>query len=132
MRWKAFLFFLFYLSKAMALSCPTGYIVVEEPNVIIADTCPVGVTFVGSANACDAEKSSVCWLIEQVRALCNTGISNIKTSSGLNVPLYSERGTTPSLCVNYNNTTCYADLESGNVSGAINVKYNGVVYHTVD
>ena len=57
-------------------------------------------------------------------------MSQIKTSSGLVVPLYAEKSTSSSLCVQYNGTICYADLEFGNSSGAINVNYNGVIYHT--
>lgn len=130
---ELFVAFLLFSTIAFAESCPNGFVTYEYENLVpaISGTCPTGYVAHDVVDVCGDDTTSVCWLIEQIRALCNAGVSNIKTSNGVNVPLYSERGTTPSLCINYNNTTCYADLESGSVGGAINVKYNGATYHTV-
>ncbi len=56
---------------------------------------------------------------------------NIKTKSGLNIPLYATKNTTPSIVIRHNDTMCYADLLRDASAGAINIKYNGQIYHTV-
>ena len=58
-------------------------------------------------------------------------ITKLNTSGGLSFPLYADKSTSPSIHIKYNNMVCYVDLESGSATGAINVKYNGVVYHAV-
>ena len=63
---------------------------------------------------------------------CELGISNFKTSTGLSFSLYAEKYTEPSLVVGYNDGKCYGKLETGKATGAINVNYNGMVYHLVD
>ena len=98
--------------SAVSGACPTGYVAHDVDAV-----CGAG--------------DDVCWLIEQLRELCGSGITQLTTSGGLSFPLYSTRGTTPSLCIGYNDTTCYVDLEAGVATGAINVNYNGVTYHTI-
>lgn len=129
---KIFAFILLFVLPANAdgLSCPSGYITVEEQYVTVADTCPDGTIMTGSADVC-SDGTAVCWLVEQLRELCGGGISNLKTSGGLSFPLYAARVTTPSLCVLYNETTCYVDLETGFATDAININYNGVTYHTI-
>lgn len=62
--------------------------------------------------------------------LCDAGITRIKTSTGLSVPLFADKHTAPALHIGYNGRTCYADLHSGHMSNAINVNYSGVIYHT--
>ena len=118
------------LRGACAASCPAGYLSIDNPFVTIADTCSGDAVSVGVVEPCTGT-SSVCWIMEQLRELCGAGVTQLKTSGGLNFPLYSTRATTPSLCVGYNNTTCYVDLESGSATGAININYNGVTYHTI-
>ncbi len=119
---------------AFAQSCPTGMTAVEYDNYVAADAgvCPAGYVAHDVADVCSDTSTSVCWLLKQMRALCGAGVTQIKASSGVVVPLYSDRATTPSLCISYNNTTCYVDLESGGAADSINVKYNGAVYHTVE
>ena len=114
-----------------AASCPSGYITVDEPDIFIADSCPVGAISLGNVVSCGVG-DSVCWVVEQIRALCDAGVTQIKLSGGLSIPLYSDKSTSPSICVQYNNKICYADLVQGRTSGAINVEYNGVIYHTTD
>ncbi len=117
---------------AMGGTCPAGYIIVEKPNVVIVDSCSAGSLSVDAVSVCGVNSAGVCWVAEQIRSLCNSGIHNLKSSGGVGVALWAERGTVLSLCVKYNGMVCYADLESGQSSGAINVKYNGVVYHTMN
>ncbi len=65
-------------------------------------------------------------------ALCDGGVTAIKTSTGLSVPLLAARNTSPAIYVKgVSGAICYADLVSGTASGAINVQYNGAAYHTV-
>ncbi len=124
--------FLFLPRIVFAASCPSGMIAYEYDSFVpaISGACPAGYVAHDTDAVCGAGDGA-CWLLEQLRALCSAGATNLKTSGGLSFPLYSTRTTTPSLCVSYNNTTCYADLESGSATDAINVKYNGVTYHTV-
>ena len=105
----------------------------EYDNYVAADAgvCPSGYVAHDVDTVCGAG-DGVCWIVEHLRELCGAGVTQLNVSGGLNFPLYSTRATNPSLCVRYNDTTCYVDLESGNVTGAINVNYNGVVYHTVE
>ena len=128
-----FVCFLLFPFVAYAQSCPTGFVAVEYDTFVSATSgaCPTGYMAHDVDTVCGMG-DGVCWLLEQIRALCDAGVSNIKTSGGVSVPLYAEKETSPSLCVRYNNTTCYADLEPGQASGTINIKYNGVVYHTVE
>ncbi len=116
-----------------AASCPTGYVVIDNPYVTIADTCSDGAVPVGVADSCaDSDVGSVCWVIEQLRILCASGISNIKTSTGVSVPLYAEKYTVPAVHIRYNNDVCYGNLATGQAVGAINLKFNGKVYHMVE
>ncbi len=61
--------------------------------------------------------------------MCAAGIEYIKTSTGVSVPLFAEKLSSPALGVGYNGGVCYAGMATGVQSGAINVKYNGHVYH---
>ena len=116
---------------AFAQSCPTGMVAVEYDNYVAAATgvCPAGYVAHDVADVCSDVSTSVCWLLKQMRALCGAGVMQIKTFSGVVVPLYSDRATTPSFCVRYNDTVCYADMVLGRASGAVNVKYGDAVYH---
>ena len=114
--------------------CPDGYVSVVEPEdlVVVSDSnvCPDGYTAVVESNLCDDGCSDcVCYVIEQMCALCGGGFSQIKTSGGLVVSLYAERATTPSFCVRYNDTVWFAELVEGNAEGTINVRYNNTVNH---
>ncbi len=62
---------------------------------------------------------------------CQIGISQIKTSMGTTVSLYAEKYTSPAIAVSVNGAVCYANLELGRQSNAINVEYNGTIYHVV-
>lgn len=61
--------------------------------------------------------------------ICNIGISQLKTSTNLSFTLFSERITTPSLNVSYNNSVCYAPLFAGSATNSINIRYNDKIYH---
>lgn len=116
---------------AFAQSCPTGMVAVEYDNYVAADAgaCPAGYVAHDVTDACSGVAMGACWLVEQMRALCGAGVTQIKTNSGVVVSLYSNRVTTPSFCVQYNDTVCYADMVLGRASGTVNVKYGDAVYH---
>lgn len=116
--------------------CPGGFVAIEEPDEFVVlsgdGTCPAGYTAVDEYDACGGGAVDyLCYIASVVRALCGAGIDKIKTSTGIVVPLYADKYTTPSVHVRYNDTVCYADLEPGNVAGTINIKFNGDVYHTL-
>lgn len=125
-----FVCFLLFPFVAYAQSCPAGMVAVEYDTFVpaVSGACSAGYVAHDTETVCGAG-DGVCWL---VRMGCRAGVSSLRTSTGLSVPLYAEKETFPSLCVRYNNTMCYVDLEPGQASGAINIKYNGVVYHTVE
>ena len=124
------LVFIFLVFPSYAAVCPAGMVAVEYDTFVpaVSGACSAGYMAHDVDTVCGTG-DGVCWLI---RMGCGAGVSSIRTSTGLSVPLYAEKETFPSLCVRYNNTTCYADLDPGQVSGTINIKYNGVVYHTVE
>ena len=61
---------------------------------------------------------------------CGAGFSKIKTSTGLEFPIFTNQPTTPALHFQYNDTMCYAPLEVGNGgTGSMNININGEIYH---
>ena len=130
---RILLFVLIALPSAVAFaaSCPTGMVAMEYDNFVsaVSGACPSGYVAHDVDTVCGAG-DGVCWIVEHLRELCGAGVIRLKTSGGLSFPLYSTRVTNPSLCVRYNDTTCYVDLEEGGVTDAININNNGVTYHT--
>ncbi len=128
---KRILFFVFIVFPLMvsARSCPSGFIAHEYDAFVpaVKSVCPAGYVAHDVETICGAGDGA-CWL---VRALCGAGITTLNASGGLSFPLYSDKSTSPSIHIKYNNTVCYADLEVGSAAGAINIKYNDVTYHTV-
>ncbi|MDW2958287.1 MAG: hypothetical protein R8M37_00535 [Alphaproteobacteria bacterium] len=132
MKRLAILFFMLQVCETYAASCQAGYLLIDEPAVAIADSCPAGTVSVGVGEPCTGEdSSSVCWVVEKVSKLCDFGLQHMKTSTGVSFPLYAEKYTTPAIHVRYNGGICYVNLSSGRASDSINVEYNGVVYHAV-
>lgn len=133
MRWLCAILLTVYVCGAKAASCPAGYVLVDVPDVSVADTCPSGTVAVGNAEACtDSDSASVCWIVEKILELCGAGISVLKTSNGVSVPLYAEKYTSPALHIRYNGQVCYANLTQGKSENAINIRYGGVVYHVAE
>ena len=61
--------------------------------------------------------------------LCDLGFTTLRTGSGLVIPLYSEKLSSPAIHIGYNGGMCYGILESGSGDG-INLEYGGQTYHT--
>lgn len=128
-----FVIFIGFPFVGFAASCPSGFVAVEYDTFVSASSgvCPAGYVAHDIDTVCGAG-DVVCWIVEQNRALCDIGISRLMVSTGASFQLYAEKYTEPSLVVSHNDQKCYGKLEQGSVTGAINVKYNGVVYHTVE
>ncbi len=116
-------------AKATALPgevCPDGFYTV--PYDI---SCGVGFVETTDIPDCNSDTTGSYCLIKNV-VPCTSGITVLRTSSGVSVPLWGEKQTSPAIHVQYNNVTCYGNLESGQSANAINLKYNGAIYHTVN
>ena len=61
--------------------------------------------------------------------LCGLGFTTLRTGSGLVIPLYSEKLSSPAIHIGYNGGMCYGILESGTGDG-INLEFGGQTYHT--
>ncbi|MBR2012201.1 MAG: hypothetical protein IKA08_02985, partial [Alphaproteobacteria bacterium] len=86
--------------------------------------------------------SSACeWLCEagyvnrtgnQCAQMCTAGISYLKSSTGVSIPLYTSAQTTHSIVVqSQSGAMCYANLAEGEKAKAINVNLNGTTYHAI-
>ncbi|MDW3024139.1 MAG: hypothetical protein R8N50_00405, partial [Alphaproteobacteria bacterium] len=68
----------------------------------------------------------------QCGQFCTAGITHIKSSNGLSVPLYSSARTSPAINVKVNDSVCYGSLATGQSSGALNVRVGSTTYHSID
>lgn len=107
--------------------CPDGFYTV--PYEI---SCGEGFVDATNVPRCADDMSGDFCLLSASAAPCAAGVTTIRTGTGVVVSLWAEKTTQPSLCVKYNDTICYANLEIGTATEAININYNGVIYHTVD
>ena len=62
----------------------------------------------------------------------NSYMRYLRTSTGLIVPIYATKVTTPSLHLQVENTRCYVNLMQGRKSGTINLQFNDQIWHVVD
>lgn len=61
---------------------------------------------------------------------CGAGITKIKTSTGLEFPLFDTNPTVPSLHIQHNGRVCYTPMELGDGgAGSMNILYNNETYH---
>lgn len=108
--------------------CPDGFFTVPWES-----WCGEGMVNVSDAVSCDSDLTDAMYcLMPMDEVLCETGVSNLKTSTGLSFSLYAEKYTEPSLAVQYNGQICWAKLEAGQASNSINVNYQDTIYHVVD
>ena len=106
--------------------CPDGFYTV--PYDVSCGTGFVDTTDI--PNCSDDTSGPYCLISRTVP--CASGITVLRTSSGVSVPLWGDKQTSPAIHVRYNDVTCYGNLESGQSANAINLKYNGTVYHTIN
>ena len=68
----------------------------------------------------------------QCAQMCTAGISYLKSSTGVSIPLYTSAQTTHSIVVqSQSGAMCYANLAEGEKAKAINVNLNGTTYHAI-
>ncbi len=70
---------------------------------------------------------------DQTCPVCDAEFHNLKTATGITVQLYSDKSqvTQPAIHIkDANGKVCYGNLIPGNLSGAINIQYDGKTYHT--
>ncbi len=106
--------------------CPDGFYTV--PYDI---SCGEGFVDTTDIPDCSNETQGPFCLIKNVIP-CTSGVSVLRTSTGLSFQLKGKKYTEPSLCIGYNGTVCYINLESGSAQNSININYNGSIYHTVN
>ena len=72
----------------------------------------------------------------QCTQYCTAGVTHIHLGTGLKIPLYSAKRTTPSINVLHNGTVCYADLsvvpDGYRCYDTLHANYNGAEYYTSD
>ena len=61
--------------------------------------------------------------------LCGLGFTTLRTGTGLVIPLYSEKLSSPAIHIGLSGGMCYGILKSGSGNG-INLEYGGQTYHT--
>lgn len=106
--------------------CPDGFYTVPYDV-----SCGEGLVDVTGVPNCDTDMSGdFCLLLSVVP--CAAGVTTLRTSTGVSVPLWAEKSTEPSLCVEYNNVVCYGNLATGRATDTINIEYNNQIYHLVD
>ncbi len=100
--------------------------------VAICSRCPEGSSSPEGSSRCDSCGDG--WGVNSwggCNRLCASGITKLRTSTGVSIPLFAEQNTSPSIFVlNNGGDVCYADLVEGEEDYSINVDYNGMTYHT--
>lgn len=106
--------------------CPDGFYTVPYDV-----SCGDGLVDTADIPYCNVDTNGDFCLILLAQP-CTAGITTIRTGTGVSIPLWAEKSTSPSLCVKYNDTVCYGNLEPGQATGSININYEDQVYHLVD
>ena len=115
-------------------NCPTNYYAITPATAFVRgdenDECATNYSLYNDTDFClkflGNNMSELC----TPQLTCNAGVTTFRTSTGIILPLYRDRVTTPSL--NFligNGNLCFVNLVPGNARGAINFNYNGTVYH---
>lgn len=104
-------------------TCPDGFFTVPYES-----WCGDGMVNIADVPSCDEDMSGEYCLMPVLKP-CTSGISRLRTSNGVSVPLFAEKSTLPSLAVKYNGITCFANFEPGTADGTLNVVFDGQVYH---
>jgi len=64
-------------------------------------------------------------------SLCSLGVTTLRTSTGLIIPMWETKQISPSINIGVNQGVCYVNLQSGTTSDhAIMIRYNDTTYHT--
>lgn len=60
---------------------------------------------------------------------CESGITRLRTSNGVDVPLLRAKVGIKNVAFKHNNKVCYSPVETGNLSGHVNLKQGATTYH---
>ena len=127
--------------------CISGYVDMGSDDTFAAvdanGSCPSGYNELTSYQSCNPDTTaSLCTTLcsgTLVRTglgycvtSCGNGLSTLRIGDSMTFPLYGSKTTTPSLVVGNTSGQCYVNMAPGNISGAVNVRYNNAVYHTTD
>ena len=113
-------------------ACPTNY--TEQEITAIEFACDSYISRVTSETpACllMCNNGLIFTEVNSCAALCNEH-NKLKTSTGLEFPMYSSKQITPSINVKVGKNVCYVNLVPGSESDAIQIKYDEQIYHTVN
>ncbi len=118
-------------SNTTAGSCATGYTTYEIESACSDNT---------SASICAIVSCSDNETLTSVGACgtpCTAGATALKIrktdNTILSFPLWSSKLVTPSLNIQVSNgNVCYVNLTAGTGTDALNINYNGTIYHTTD
>jgi len=109
-------------------ACPTGY-----RQYVAMESCGYNPSELTCVSLCSDGKLTTG--VGTCADLCPLGITVLRSSNGVVVPLWSSSQTTPALNVGYNDGVCYGNLTTETATDAtthreIYVDYNGTTMHT--
>ena len=114
-------------------NCPNDYYVpssaVTRPTT--GSTCASG-TYGRDISVCD-KITGVSDIVCAPQAVCNGAGTTLRTSTGIVLPLWMDKLTTPSLNIRFENgTVCYMNMQSGAANETINFQDGNNIYHGVE
>jgi len=125
--------------------CPTGYFDLDTDDGFItlqsAGTCATGYGAYNGTETCGynptmttcldlCENGQMTTELGTCATMCSLGVTTLRTSNGLVIPMWSSAQSSPALNIGVGNGVCYVNLESGTGTG-INVEYDNTSYHVV-
>ena len=117
--------------------CPDNYYAISPTTAFVRmanGTCPTNYAEYDDTELCKSwpafmDKPDFC----TPQLLCNSGGVALRTSTGINLPIYRERATTTTLNFGFENGgVCYMNMIPGAGANTINIKYNNETYHGVE
>lgn len=117
--------------------CMENYYAISPTNAFVRasdDTCPTNYAMYNDTEICKSwpafiDKPDFC----TPQLLCDAGVTSLRSNTGMILPIYREKLTTPSLNARFENgKTCYLNTISGNGVNTINLRYNNETYHGVE
>ena len=117
--------------------CPTNYYAITPATAFVRadenNECATDYTQYNDTDLCrkylGPNMAEMC--TPQLR--CQSLATTLRSSTGVILPLYRERATQPSMYVLFENgDLCFANVISGAANNAVNVEYEGAVYHGVE
>lgn len=106
-------------------TCPSGFYTMPYD-----ESCGPGLVETENIAICDNDTSGRFCLIQN-QIPCQSGISTLQTTSGINIPLWADKYTEHSLAILYNTTTCHISLAPGTGTNTINILYQDQTYHAI-